>query len=98
MASTAAAVIAVARRRIVSRFMSQNAVSAADAVTFEPERQAQRRQFARMRDAGVIEETADGRYWLNVPAYDRWQGRVRKRVGAALGLVAVLGGLVAVFG
>jgi hypothetical protein len=95
MATAAAAVVAAARRRIVSHFMSQNAVSPADAVTFDPPRLAQRRQFGRMLDAGVIEETADGRYWLNVPMFDQWQGDRRKRVGVTVGVLAMIGAVAA---
>jgi hypothetical protein len=97
MATSAAAVIAIARRRIASHFMSQNAVSAKDAVPFEPQRFAQRRQFDKMLDAGVIEDVGDGRYWMNVPAFDRWQGDRRKRVGLAAGALAVVVAAAALF-
>ena len=97
MATAAAAVMAAARRKVISHLMSHNAVSAEGAVPFDPPRRVQRRQLDRLLHAGVVERTTSGRYWLNIPALDQWRSRMRKRaVGAAIGLTAV-GGLLAFF-
>ena len=97
MATTAAIVVAAARRTVVSHFMARNAVAPADAVVFAPARRLERKQFERLRDSGVIEATSDGRFWLNVAVYDRWRNRLRKRIGLLVGLGAVAAGVAALF-
>ncbi|MEO6224695.1 MAG: hypothetical protein ABIO80_02420 [Sphingomicrobium sp.] len=89
MATSAAAVMARARRRIAEHFTSADAVSADQAVTFTPKRLIAERQFARMQAAGVIRSTADGRYWMDLPTYRSWQGKRRWRVAAAALVAAV---------
>lgn len=88
MATAAAAVIAKARRDIVSHFMQANATSAGSAVAFEPARLAQRRQFAAMRDAGVLKPSGQ-RFWLDLPRYDEWTRTRRRRAGFIAGGLAI---------
>ena len=70
MATAAAAAIARARRDVQHHFFSLDAVRPDRAVDFDPPTRLQRRQFERMRDGGIIHDTGDGRYWLDVVAYD----------------------------
>ena len=70
MATAAAAAVARARREIQHHFFSNDAVRPDRAVDFDPPTRLQRRQFERMRDRGIIHPTSDGRYWLDVVAYD----------------------------
>ena len=96
MATTAAAVMAKARREVVSHFMAANAVSAESAVTYEPGRHIRQQQFERMCDAGVLRATGDGRYWIDAPRYDEWSRSRRRWVIlaiAALLLIAAVAGL-----
>jgi hypothetical protein len=65
--------------------MSNNAVSAESAVTFIPDRHLQRRMLARLVRRCVIVETGPDRYYLDVPAYDRWRRGLRRRVALILG-------------
>ena len=99
MATTAAAVMAKARRDVVSHFMAANAVSAESAVAYQPGRRSRQRQFERqferMCDAGVIRGAGEGRYWIDAPRYDEWSRSRRKRVGIAVGAVAAIGALLA---
>ncbi|HLO19382.1 MAG TPA: hypothetical protein VK192_02690 [Sphingomicrobium sp.] len=81
----ASAAIAVAMRRVTSHLMSNNAVSPETAVSFVPDRLLQQRMLARLVRRGVITETAPDRYYLDVPAYDRWRRDVRRRVALILG-------------
>jgi len=62
MATTAAAVMAKARRDVVSHFMAANAVSAESAVAYEPGRRIRQRQFERLCDAGAIRAASEGRF------------------------------------
>jgi len=87
--ATAAAAVGAAIRKVVSHLMSANAVSPESAITFVPERHIQRRVLARMVRRGVIVEAGEDRYYVDVPAYDRWRRRVRLRAGLALGAVGI---------
>lgn len=95
MATAAAAVVAKARRDVISHFMERNAVNAQGAVRWLPERAIQRRMLARFVRRGVIVETGDDSYYLDVPAYDRWRRSTRKRAAALIGGVAVVGAILA---
>ena len=44
---------------------------------------------------GVLAETGEHSYYLDVPAYDRWRRTTRKRAIAAVGAVAVIGAIAA---
>lgn len=95
MATAAAAVVAKARRDVVSHFMQLNAVSASAAVTWVPERRIKRRALERFVRQGVIVETGQHTFYLDLPAYDRWRRSTRKRVAMALAGVAAIGAAVA---
>jgi hypothetical protein len=68
--SAIAAAVARARRDIQHHFFSHDAVRPDRAVAFEPYSRIQERQFERMRERGIIHEDKNGRYWLDVVAYD----------------------------
>jgi len=97
MATAAAAVVAKARRDVISYFMERNAVSADKAVRWVPERRIKQRMLARFERRGVIVETGQDTYYLDVPAYDRWRRSTRKRAAALIGGVAVVGAILAAF-
>ena len=90
--ATAAAAVAAAMRKVTSHLMSNNAVSADSAVYFIPDRRLQRRMLARLVRRGVIVETEPDRYYLDVPAYDRWRRNLRRRIALIFG-GAVLAGI-----
>lgn len=91
-AAAAGAIVARARRNIISHFMSRDAVSADKAVAFTPRRFVERRALERFLRAGVIVAHRGGRYHLNVPRYDEHRRTLRGRVGLGLALVAMAGG------
>lgn len=95
MATAAAAIVAKARRDVVSHFMQQNAVSPAQAIEWVPDRRVRRRALARFVSQGVIVETTQDTFFLDVPAYDRWRRSSRKRLAVALAGVAAIGAAVA---
>jgi hypothetical protein len=78
-------------RKVTSHLMSANAVSAEGAAHFVPDRPLQRRILARLVRRGVIVETAPDRYYIDIPAYDRWRRGLRRRVALLLGGVALAG-------
>ena len=96
MATAAAAVIAKARRDVISHFMGANAVSAESAVAYEPGRRIRQRQFERLCDAGVIRPVGNGKYWIDAPRYDEWSRSRRRRVGLVVGAVTLIGAAMAI--
>ena len=95
MATTAAAVMAKARRDVVSHFMAANAVSAESAVAYEPGRRIRQRQLERMCDAGVIRAAGDGKYWIDAPRYDEWSRSRHRLVGLLIGAGILIGAVAA---
>ncbi|HWI88608.1 MAG TPA: hypothetical protein VNS11_05155 [Sphingomicrobium sp.] len=95
MATAAGAMVAKARRDVVSHFMQSNSVGPESAARWVPDRGIQRRVLSRLVDRGVIVETGTDTYFLDLPAYDRWRRSVRKRAAFALLAVAIIGGAVA---
>jgi hypothetical protein len=96
MATAAAAVVARARRDVISHFMQANSVSAETASTWVPDRPLQQRALGRFIERGVIVETGKDTYYLDLPEYDRWRRSMRKRSAFALLAVALIGAAVAV--
>ncbi|MES2337016.1 MAG: hypothetical protein V4537_02830 [Pseudomonadota bacterium] len=98
MATTAAAVVAKARRDVISHFMSRDAVSPAQAVPYQPDRRIRRRMFETFQAAGVLKPGAKGGFYLDVPVWDSYSRKRRRRMGAIIaGAIAVAGGLAAIF-
>lgn len=97
MATAAAAAVAKARRDVVSHFLSQNAVSAENAVPYAPPRRLRRRFVEKFVAAGILHTTPNGSYWIDVPRWHAANRTRRRRIGAAVGIAAVVAGLVAAF-
>ena len=90
MATGAAAAIARARRDIQHHFFSNDAVRADRAISFEPARRIEQRQFERMQSRGIIREAAPGSYWLDVVAYDLDLQQRYRRIRLVLILVLIM--------
>ena len=86
----ATAAVAVAIRKVASHFMSANAVSPESAIYFVPDRHIQRRKLARLVRRGVIVETKADTYYIDIPAYDEWRRRLRRRLALMMGGVGAL--------
>jgi hypothetical protein len=97
MATAAAAVVAKARRDVISHFMERNAVSSGGAVRWVPDRNLEQRMLARFVRRGVMVETAEDTYYLDVPAYDGWRRSARKKAVLLMGGVAAIGAILAAF-
>ena len=95
MATAAAAVVAKARRDVISHFMERNAVAPESAVQWVPDRHIQRRMMDRLARRGVLVETADDKYYLDVPAYDSWRRSLRRRAAMTVAGVAIVGAVLA---
>lgn len=98
MATTAAAVVAKARRDVISHFMARDAVAPDKAVPYQPDRRIRRRMFERFQDAGVLKPGARGGFYLDVPLWDQYARKRRRRAGALIaGSVALAAALAAIF-
>jgi hypothetical protein len=97
MATAAGAVLAKARRDVVSHLMQSNAVSAGTAVRWIPDRLLQRRILARFVRRGIVVETAEDTYYLDLPAYDSWTRTRRRRAAVAIASVAAIAAALATF-
>lgn len=91
----AAAIVARARRNVISHFMSANAVSAETAVGFTPRRAVERRMLDRFIRAGVVVRAPGGGYFVDVPTYDSTANNRRRKVGLAMAILALVGGAAA---
>ncbi|MDB5705891.1 MAG: hypothetical protein JWN66_3007 [Sphingomonas bacterium] len=83
-----AAAMARARRRVISHFMSRNAVSPENAVAFAPDRRMEEKFFERLRANGVLVAGKNGTWYLDVPRFDLYQQSRRKRIGLVLAGIA----------
>jgi hypothetical protein len=98
MAASVGAAVAKARRDVVSHFLSRNAVTPQSAVPYQPERRLRAKQFERLQEAGVLKVGTRGGWYLDAPEWDAYSRKLRRRMGAMLGVsAAVAGALVAVF-
>lgn len=88
--SAVAAAVARARRNIQHHFFSNDAVRPDRAVSFEPQRHIEHRQFERMMRRGIIHEVKPGLYWLDVVAYDVDLTARYHRVRIALAVVVLI--------
>jgi hypothetical protein len=98
MATAAAAVLAKARRDVVSHFMQAGAVSPETAVAFNPTRRIQGRMFERLSRRGVILKGNGDRHYLDVAALDKYARSRRRRAGLAAAGIAAIGAAFAFLG
>lgn len=96
-AGAAAGAQARARKRLISHFMTQNAVSADKAIAYAPDRGMERRLLERLIEKGVLHQGKAGSYWLDIPAFDTWTKSRRRRAGAMIGAAVALGAALGFF-
>lgn len=71
--------------------MTENAVSADQAISYVPHRGIERRLLESLIEKGVMHVGKAGTYWLDIPAYDRWNKSRRRRAGIAVGAAVAIG-------
>ena len=79
-------------------FFAADAVRSDRTVAFHPDNRFEERQFARLRAGGAIHEDQPGRYWLDLPAYDRLLRERFDRVRIMLIVVLLAVAAIALFG
>ena len=77
--SVLVALIWKARHRVMGDFCAMHAISAEDAIAYQPRTPAEREAFDRMRARRIVREAIKGHYWLDHRAYqaetDAWRRR-----------------------
>ena len=83
-----------ARRAVVEHFSSAGATNAQGALTYQPQRHAERRALSFLMGRQVVRMTQEGRYWLDEAAAEQWRRDNRTQtawmVGGAVAAVAGL--------
>jgi len=79
---------------VIDHFAATGATSPGAAVTYQPQRHAERRALAYLTGKGVVRLTEEGRHWLDEEAADAWRrenaARTALMVGGAVAGVAAL--------
>lgn len=89
--------ILIAERRIARQFMRANAVRPADAIAFTASRNLYQRAFAKMRDAGVMIQAGDDRWFLDPPLYEDYRVARRERAIALIALIVLVAAVAGFF-
>ncbi|UIP05854.1 hypothetical protein LY632_09050 [Erythrobacter sp. SDW2] len=82
---------AIEERRIAEHFLALDAVSAADAVEYDPKRPSRKRAFARLKGSDVIRPAGRDRWYLDEDRWDKRRGFRRSRIAGAVFLAAAVG-------
>ncbi len=82
---------AIAERRIVEHFQDVGAISAADAVAYDPRRPSRRRAFGRLKGLDILREAGRGRWYLDEAKWDEHRGFRRSRIAGAVVVAAAVG-------
>jgi hypothetical protein len=85
-----AAAIGRARRKITAHFLMHHAISREDAVAYVPDRHIVRRQFEQMVRKGIVHDAGQGRYWLDLPAYEAAHKRQHRILLIAVFIAALV--------
>lgn len=85
-----AVIITARRRKLVRKFEERQAVSAASARTLADLEVSDSHHVQKLKSAGVLSATPDGRYYLNVDRWAELREDRRRRAMMLLALVALL--------
>ena len=95
MATTAAAAMAAARRRVEKQFFDKDAFSPERAIAIDTPRRIQERFLEQLRAENIVHETEPGRYWLDLKAYEEMRRKRMIMVFWIIGALIVVMGTVA---
>lgn len=84
-----------ARAGVVAHFTKVDATSADAALTYQPQRHAERRALSYLIGRGVVQMTPEGRYWMDEAAAAKWRREGTTRAALVVGgTVAAVAGLI----
>jgi glucuronate isomerase len=85
------------RRGLIDHFTSAGATSADAALTYQPQRHAERRALSYLMSRQIVRMTQEGRHWLDEAAAQQWRRENRTRTAWMIGgALAAVAGLVAI--
>lgn len=83
------------RSDVAAHFLDAGATSPDNALTYQPQRHAERRALAYLMGQGVVRLTQEGRHWIDADAAEAWKRETTTRVALiAGGTLAAVAGLV----
>lgn len=83
------------RSEVVAHFLNASATAPENALTYQPQRHAERRALAYLMGNGVVRLTQEGRHWIDADAAAAWKRDTTTRVAlVAGGTLAAVAGLV----
>jgi hypothetical protein len=92
--TTIAATMLRARSGVIAHFIDAGAISSDKALTYQPQRHAERRALSYLMGEEVVRMTQEGRYWVDEEAARAWRRengvRTAWMVGGALVAVGAL--------
>ncbi len=74
-----------ARGAVIDHFTAAGATSAEGALTYQPQRHAERRALSYLLGQEVVRLTQEGRYWVDEGAADRWRRESRTQLAWMVG-------------
>lgn len=90
---TIAEIAQKSRSDVVAHFLDADATTPEDALTFQPQRHAERRALAYLIGKGIVQLTPDGQHWIDRAAAEAWKRETTTRTALIAGgtLAAVAG-------
>ena len=64
------------RAEVAAHFLDADATSPGAALTYQPQRHAERRALAYLMGKGVVRLTQEGRHWIDAEAFASWQREI----------------------
>ena len=93
MEATIADTMLRARMAVIGHFTAAGATAEDGALTYQPQRHAERRALSYLVGQEVVRMTQDGRYWVNEAAADRWRREKNSQAAWMIGgAIAALAG------
>ena len=74
-----------ARSAVIDRFTGAGATSSEGALTYQPQRHAERRALTFLLGRDVVRMTQDGRLWVDEAAADQWRRDNRVQIAWMVG-------------
>lgn len=83
------------RSDVAAHFLDGGATAPGAALTYQPQRHAERRALAYLMGKGVVRLTQEGRHWIDPQAFATWRRETATRTAlVAGGTLAAVAGLV----
>jgi hypothetical protein len=73
------------RAGVVAHFIDHEATSVEGALTYQPQRHAERRALSFLIGRGVVQMTSEGRYWVDEAAAAAWRRETTRSTALVVG-------------